>query len=61
MYVRYTCFTKKQPPQGIVNMVSGDSEGGDLDLGDREGLLLRGFSQEQYHAHCQELARLQAV
>ncbi len=44
-----------------MNMVSGDSEGGDLDLGDREGLLLRGLSQEQYHAHCQELARLQAV
>ncbi|XP_064386022.1 HAUS augmin-like complex subunit 3 [Halichondria panicea] len=56
-----TAYSKKQFFEGIVNMVSGDSEGGDLDLGDREGLLLRGFSQEQYHAHCQELARLQAV
>ena len=38
-----------------------DMECSDLDLGDREQVLLRGLTQEQYEAHCQELTRLQAV
>ncbi len=50
------------PLQGIGSMVVGDDDQcGDVDLGDREGLLLRGLSQDQYQAHCQELTRLQAV
>ena len=51
--------------QGIGRLVESSPEDaaefGEVDLGDREQVLLRGVTEEQHGKHRHELARLQAL
>lgn len=57
---KFYCFG-----QGIGRLVESSPEDaaefGEVDLGDREQVLLRGVTEEQHSKHRHELARLQAL